>query len=301
MIGYSCFYNKLSLYVSLISFVIFFLANCLRFCSDFVILLLSLIMKVQDFRTALKDDEVKSLFLDIFNDKIEQVVQTYIAGISDKIGEKFTKKMDEMNLTLVTLRAEIQRKDLALEKITSENQQLKSTIQALSGKLEDSEAYQRRENLIFSGLPIRDADRAAATSDTLAQSSQSITDKVVTFCNDVLGCKVASADISIAHPLPASNGSTNPSIIVRFVRRSVRDDVYSARMKLKNYKTTLNSKVYINEDLTASNRKILAALRLKVRNKTILGAWTQSGKVHAKDCRGNVKPIVTLSEAHDFA
>lgn len=165
MIGYSCFYDKLSLYVSLISSVTFFLANCLRFCSDFVILLLSLIIKVQDFRTALKDDEVKSLFLDIFNDKIEQVVPTYIAGISDKIGEKFTKKMDEMNLMLVTLRAEIQRKDVTLEKIMSENQQLKSTIQALSGKLEDSEAYQRRE------------DQAAATFDTLAQSSQSITDK----------------------------------------------------------------------------------------------------------------------------
>ncbi len=45
--------------------------------------------------------------------------------------------------------------------------------------LEISECQQRRDNLIFAGLPMRYADAVAATNDTLAGSSESVTRRVI--------------------------------------------------------------------------------------------------------------------------
>ncbi len=266
------------------------------------------IMKVEEWRAALKDKEVKSLFLDLFNDKIEQCVQSYVAKSVEDISDKFTlkldalvKKFDDINTNVISLRAEVQRKEGVIEALKAENLQLKGTIESLTVKLDGSEAYQRRENLIFVGLDCRMADRAAASGDALSESSATVTDKVVSFCNDVLKCRVSASDISIAHVLPTKGaGAQSPAVIARFVRRSVRDEVFSARFKLKTYTTAAGGKVYINEDLTATYRKILGILRLKVRNHGITGAWSQSGRILAKDLRGNIKPITTVADAQNF-
>ena len=84
------------------------------------------------------------------------------------------------------------------------------------------------------------------------------------------------------------------------MRRSVRDDIFSARHKLKKYTAASGGKVYINENLIGVNKKILGLLRLKVRNHVITGAWSQSGRILAKDSRGNIKLIATLSDAQNF-
>ncbi len=262
-------------------------------------------MKVQDFRAALRDEEVKSLFVEIFNDKVEECVRNVTSAVLADITDKFTKKLDELNINLLSLKAEVQRKDVSIGLLTAENQQLTASLQAMSAKVEESEAYQRRENLIITGLDVRAADRVGSTSDPLAQSSASLSQKITEFCNDVLHCHVTMADISTAHLLPsrgATAATAQPAIMIRFVRRSVRDDVFSARRSLKTYTSPAGSKVYINEDLTAANRKILATLRLKVRNKVILGAWSQSGRVMAKDLRGgSPKHISTMAEANSFS
>ena len=121
----------------------------------------------------------------------------------------------------------------------------------------------------------------------------------------MLHCHVSMADISTAHLLPSKGAAAaiaQPAFMIRFVRRSVRDDVFSARHSLKTYISPAGSKVYINEDLTAANRKILATLRLKVRNKVIQGAWSQYGRIMAKDLRGGLpKHISTMAEANLFS
>jgi hypothetical protein len=262
-------------------------------------------MKIQDFRTALKDDEVKSLFVDIFNDKIEQCVHSVTTALLADFNANFLKKFDKLNINFLSLKAEVQRKDTTIGLLNTENQHLKASMQALSTKMDESEAFQRRENLIITGLEVRAADRAGSTTDQLAQSSTSLTQKVTEFCNNILNCHVEPTDISTAHLLPirgATAATTLPAVMVRFVRRSVRDDVFSARRTLKTYTAPAGHKIYINEDLTAANRKILAILRMKVRNHIIMGAWSQSGRVMAKDLRGGIpKHITTLAEANSFS
>ena len=140
------------------------------------------------------------------------------------------------------------------------------------------------------------ADRLACTNDPLAISSDSLTEKVSEFCNTVLDCHVQASDISTAHTLPSRDENTPFNMMVRFKLRSIRDDICSARYKLKNFTMlATNNKVLINEDLTTLNRKILATLRRKVRNKIIAKAYPQPRKIFARDIRGGKKPISSIA------
>ena len=67
-----------------------------------------------------------------------------------------------------------------------------------------------------------------------------------------MNCYITASDISAAHRL---SGSANALILVRFVRRSVRDEVYNARFSLKKYNfgRPVKEKVFINEDLSQQN------------------------------------------------
>ena len=116
-------------------------------------------MKVEELRIVLKDKEVKSLFVELFTDKIDQSVQSNNTKLVDDIMEKFAKnfddvakKFDDVNANVVSLRAEIQHKDVVINDLKAENQELKNAVQSLKLKLDNSEAYQHRGNLIFAGL-----------------------------------------------------------------------------------------------------------------------------------------------------
>jgi septal ring factor EnvC (AmiA/AmiB activator) len=214
-------------------------------------------MKLQEFKAALKDDEVRALFAEIFNEKLDEKFRISTDTLKTDLSNDFTKRLDELSANLSALRNELQRKDAVIASLRDENKDMKSTISSLQVKLNDIEAYQRRDNLIISGLAVRAADVIAASSDDLAESSTSVTKQVVDFCTNVIQCPISEEDISVAHLLPTKrNSNQSPSIVIRFVRRSTRDAVYAARSHLKNYKTALNCKVYVNEDLTATHRKI---------------------------------------------
>ena len=111
------------------------------------------------------------------------------------------KKFDDVNANVVSLCAEIQCIDFVINDLKIENQKLKNAVQLLTLKLDNSEAYQRRANLIFAGLECRMADRAGATDDDLAESSMTVTDKVVDFFTNVLQYPISATDISTAHIL----------------------------------------------------------------------------------------------------
>ena len=83
-------------------------------------------MKVQDLNNTLKDDEVKALFVELFTDKLEQCVLNCAGNLIAEITDKFTKKIDDINVSVLSLHAEIQRKDaiisdFQIEKSTAEN------------------------------------------------------------------------------------------------------------------------------------------------------------------------------------
>ena len=119
-------------------------------------------------------------------------------------------------------------------------------------RLEDSERYSRRDNLVFYGLKCNSYAESASGSgppgsslqqdsgsDLLPETSLSTEQSVVAFCNDVLKVNITSADITAAHRLPvrkrrpgssqSSAQDTASSVMVRFTNRRSRDAVFAAR------------------------------------------------------------------------
>ena len=87
--------------------------------------------------------------------------------------------------------------------------------------------------------------------------------------NDIiqkLGSKIGvEIDISVSHRLPAKttgrNTAMDPAIIIKFVRRDVRERFYRARKELKDlttrdvgYTRVADKKIFIVESLTQKNK-----------------------------------------------
>ena len=67
-------------------------------------------------------------------------------------------------------------------------------------------------------------------------------------------------DISVSHRIPSARDSVEPAIIVKFVRREVRENFYRARKRLKSVSTadlefSEAKKIYIHESLTQKNKE----------------------------------------------
>lgn len=167
--------------------------------------------------------------------------------------------------------------------------------------------YSYRDNLMIYGLPpLTQAE--AATSAVLshhdqsqlsqtfagqissASTNESTEQSVLHLFNDVMHVTVEPGDISVAHRLPAGNRrSVSPGtdttprgpgpVIVKFTRRSVRDQVYSARRSLKS----ANNRIFINEHLTQENAKLFKRARELVKQSKLASAWTMNGNVFTKD------------------
>ena len=126
-------------------------------------------------------------------------------------------------------------------------------------------------------------------------------DKVIKLCRDKLGIEVAPSDISTAHriKLKSDRGSNAAPIIVRFTRRTIRDTVYRLRFQLKNHKSTNKSlHIYINQDLTDKNRKLLAAVRRKLQNEILQSMWTSGCRILVKDNNDHVTVLTSLAHVN---
>ena len=94
--------------------------------------------------------------------------------------------------------------------------------------------------------------------------------------------------LSVSHRLPSTRGNTRaPPIIAKFVRRDIRDMIYSKRRNLSSRSTvdlglSVSSRIYINESLTSQSRATFSEVK-KFRNQhDFKFIWTKNGRVLLK-------------------
>ena len=176
-------------------------------------------------------------------------------------------------------------KDLIDEtkQLREENDNLSRQLDEANQRIDDLEAYTRRDSLIVSGLPLATAAEAASTSTTTISDFDIKGEHTVATESSLLtlfgkmNVKISTSDISICHRLKSPRKGGIPPVIVKFTNRKARDLVYAARTQLKP------STVYINEDLTKRNSKIFAEARKLVKSGKIHKAWTNKGHVYIKE------------------
>ena len=125
-------------------------------------------------------------------------------------------------------------------------------------RVDELERYSRCDNFIIRGVPEssfaeRASDTPASANDvtTLRNSHKSVKTSVLTFIKDALHVDIApadisTADISTAHRFKAGTKGTSRPVIVRFTSRHMRNEVYRARMKLRDS----TAGVFLSEHLT---------------------------------------------------
>jgi hypothetical protein len=90
--------------------------------------------------------------------------------------------------------------------LQSENKALKDRLAKLESENDNQSQYTRRDNLLFTGLPAATAAEIAASAvgHPTAESSESVVNKVITFCHEHLNVNIERSDISVAHRLKSN-------------------------------------------------------------------------------------------------
>ena len=188
-------------------------------------------------------------------------------------------------------------------------EKLKANVQINTFKNNHYEQYTRKDNVKILGLPETDnEDTMAAVVDLcndaiIKKHKEQYPDATVPGEGDSEGAEteaeegassgdsenhhpprpelITRADLSIAHRNPSRRSGPKP-IIVRFVRRETRDRVMKSKGGLKDHP---KGKIFIQDDLTDINSKMLWALR---HDEGIERAWSFNSVVWAITKPGTV-------------
>ena len=203
-------------------------------------------------------------------DKLNKKDQLIVANVIEKVTLDI-KHIIENAVTeaLVAVRAEV---DYLKTKIDT----LENSLIAASIRSDDIDQYSRRDNLKIAGL--------------IVEKNVSYADAIIEFGSQ-LGVHIVHTYISIAHKLTTK--SKLSSTLVRFNRRSVRNDLYLARKKIKD---TLNYKIYINEDLTHRRSNLLHSLK---RDELTKSSWSYNGFICCT-LKDNDDVILTIKLPYDL-
>lgn len=134
------------------------------------------------------------------------------------------------------------------------------------------------------GLPISEESVKESTND------------IVCNIGKLMDVEIVQEDLSVSYRLPINkrykgNRST-PAIIVKFIRRDIREAFFRSRNKLKNKSTLdlgyrVSSPVYINESLSDKNKELLKYCIKTKKELNYKFIWTSNGRIYLKRNEGS--------------
>lgn len=195
------------------------------------------------------------------------------------------KQIQEMlgGLLRDSMKEEIQKLSSLLndrvDSLTNDVETLRKENDFLKDQLEEQRQYSMKEDLIV--------------YDEKLSNSTNIRADFSNFCKEELKVDVNVKDISAAHPLGPVKDKTRP-VIVRFVNRAMKTDVYRARLCLK--KRPKGAKTFINEHLTKARAQTFKRARQMRAVGEVQDAWTYDCAVCVRDNKGVVHRVACESD-----
>lgn len=221
-------------------------------------------------------------------DDLKQSLWQEVSELKKSV-EFISSKFDTFREELSETKAELKSTQSELRSLLHENELLKLEINEM-------QQYSRRDNVMVFGIP-----------ETNDESVYQIIDKI----SEVTGGAEYTADISIAHRLPARPGKPKP-IVIKFMKRRSRDgwlqcfkneakkDADWPGLPLHRINPQLGpsaARFTAGDHLTATTRNILNTTRDAARNKGYRFVWTRDGKIFAR--RDESSPVIKINSLYD--
>lgn len=240
-------------------------------------------------------------------DKFSKLLDDKLSPIIDKLKnlEEKVSKIVEIEKSLSFLSAKyddllVKIKNLEIEKefIKKENVRLSSEVQGLFNEMYEVKRennniaqYTRRDTLEISGIPVCDEEE---------------TNNLVCQVGKLVDVNIEEGDISVSHRLHNDKSKTNhfPAIIVKFVRRDLRDELFNAKNRLRNKSTKdlgflrhPQHKIFLNESLTPQNRALFKQCLRAKKDLNFKFIWTKFGKISLR--KNGSSPAINILTQDD--
>ena len=229
-------------------------------------------------------------------EKLEMILDEKLSPLSEQLKKalvmvkSLNTKYEKMEETLVVLQEE--NKALKEEHASLKAQVLSSAndLKSVQKSLNDLEQYTRRDSVEIRGIPLPEESQEEDTNEIVLQLSKK------------MGIPLERKDISVSHQI-RSRSLVDPAIIVKFVRREVRERLYRARKRLKSITTadfgfSVEKKIIINESLTPKNKELFKdCLRFK-KDNNFKFLWTNAGKIFLR--RNADSPVILINSSADI-
>lgn len=177
--------------------------------------------------------------------------------------------MEQKNVEIESLKTNISHKDKQVKV-------LETKVNKLTKGLNDLEQYGRRQNLRLNNVPLdEDADCEVVVIDIINRALPE-------------GESISAADIDRCHPLGRPNKKNNRQVMIKFKTYKTKAQVYEARFNLSN--------VYMSEDFTPTNQKVIDELVKCKKSKRVKSFWSIDGKIFAKAHESQPKARINTIE-----
>lgn len=224
-------------------------------------------------------------------DALEEIKET-VTSVEQAIQEMSTKydeviiEMKQQNTDIANLRKRVEKLEVEVKD---------QEIDKLRQELNDLDQYGRRLNLEVHGLP--------------HHVNENLLEKLNCLADDLELPHLSGHDIEAVHRIPLKSRadavddekdkpSTEksekvPPVLVRFTSRATRDAWLGKKAQLKES----DSKIFLNENLTAQNKKLFWHMKTRAAEKEYKFAWLKNGKFFVRrGPRARVIRIITMED-----
>lgn len=235
----------------------------------------------KDFLIEVMEGFKRDVFEELSSFKTEMNdLSTSVQYVSDKL-DTSNVLMEEIKIKF----AELQKENQLLK---LKNEVLSKDVVELRERMRNMEQYSRVKNIEISGLPVT--------------KSEDIND-LVTDVGTALGIEVKRMDIAAAHRVPSFKADREPSVIVQFTTRTMKEQWINAfRQNNKLTARDVNQhfpvqRVYVNDHLSPENKQFLGKLKKKGKELGFEFVWCRDCKFFVRKAEGDsVKRINTYED-----
>lgn len=181
-----------------------------------------------------------------------------------------------LNDKLSDMQNELAEKDKQINFLKNDVTTLKCRVDDLELHLDDLDQYERRDAVILSG--------ASLPPETTQENTTNVTIQAI---KDQLKINIKESDISVSHRLGPKRQQVNRPIIVKLVKRSLKQDLVGACIQLR-------PQLYVNESLTPKRRGLLNKILTirKAHKQKFQQCYTQDGRITIKLRNSTIKHTI---------